>query len=341
MYDPVTVRFMQEDTYRGEEEDPLSLNLHTYCHNNPIGYYDPSGHFSWLALIKFATELITFSGAAAFLSNAASFEQSFTYMYAAGGASNAAGQRMAGKSVDYEEMTRAAESSATFYSAGYFFNNTPLGSIIKQKASATMNPLKEGIKSLKNNTVSKFSKATTYTKNTFNKLTNKFKKAPKTDMSIPASEIAKTSIDLLKVSGSIQKNAVSKGASKPKLPAAEDNVGNRLRRAGKSLTWVDDVVNYISKNGKLPDNFITKSEAAKLGWDPKAGNLAEIALGKSIGGDIFKNKGNLLPTAPGRVWYEADINYASGFRGTNRIVYSNDGLIYKSIDHYKTFTKIK
>ena len=31
MYDPVTARFMQEDTYRGKDEDPLSLNLYAYC----------------------------------------------------------------------------------------------------------------------------------------------------------------------------------------------------------------------------------------------------------------------------------------------------------------------
>lgn len=69
------------------------------------------------------------------------------------------------------------------------------------------------------------------------------------------------------------------------------------------------------KYGRLPDNFITKAEAAKLGWDPQKGNLAEVAPGKSIGGDIFQNREKLLPDAAGRVWREADINYTSGFRG--------------------------
>lgn len=71
-----------------------------------------------------------------------------------------------------------------------------------------------------------------------------------------------------------------------------------------------------------------------------APKLKEINI-ISIGGDIFKNKGNPLPTSNGRIWYEADMNYTSGFRGSDRLLYSNDGLIYKSIDHYKTFTKIK
>jgi len=44
MYDPVTARFMQEDTYAGEYNDPLSLNLYTYCKNEPIRYSDPTGH---------------------------------------------------------------------------------------------------------------------------------------------------------------------------------------------------------------------------------------------------------------------------------------------------------
>ncbi len=45
-YDPETARFMQEDSYDGDVYDPLSLNLYTYCSNNPISYCDPSGHFS-------------------------------------------------------------------------------------------------------------------------------------------------------------------------------------------------------------------------------------------------------------------------------------------------------
>ncbi|WP_256737429.1 MULTISPECIES: ribonuclease domain-containing protein [Bacillus] len=52
-------------------------------------------------------------------------------------------------------------------------------------------------------------------------------------------------------------------------------------------------------------------------------------------------EGNLHREAPGRTWYEADINYVSGYRGNDRIVYSSDGLVYKILDHYKTFTEIK
>lgn len=108
-----------------------------------------------------------------------------------------------------------------------------------------------------------------------------------------------------------------------------------------SLTSFEDVANYLKAHNKLPDNFITKNEAKKLGWDPQKGNLQNVAPGKSIGGDIYQNREGKLPNKKGRVWHEADINYKSGHRGKDRIVFSNDGLIYKTEDHYETFQQMK
>ena len=119
-----------------------------------------------------------------------------------------------------------------------------------------------------------------------------------------------------------------------------DEVADVGQAANKIINKFDDVVAYIKKHGKLPDNYITKDKAYKLGWKSTKGNLADVAPGKSIGGDIFYNDKKLLPEANGRVWYEADINYTSGYRGNDRLLYSNDGLFYKTTDHYKTFTKI-
>ena len=59
-----------------------------------------------------------------------------------------------------------------------------------------------------------------------------------------------------------------------------------------------------------------------------------------IFGGVFKNQKGTLPSAPGRIWYEADINYTFGYRGTERIVFSNDGLIFITDDHYYTFKEI-
>jgi len=68
--------------------------------------------------------------------------------------------------------------------------------------------------------------------------------------------------------------------------------------------------------------------------------LADVAPGKSIGGDIFYNDKKLLPEATGRMWYEVDINYTSVYRGNDRLLYSNDGLFYKTTNHYESFEKI-
>lgn len=49
-YDPENGRFLTEDTYRGEVNDPDTLHLYAYCKNNPISYVDPSGHKSILSI---------------------------------------------------------------------------------------------------------------------------------------------------------------------------------------------------------------------------------------------------------------------------------------------------
>ena len=102
-------------------------------------------------------------------------------------------------------------------------------------------------------------------------------------------------------------------------------------------TSKEEVALYIYTFGHLPDNFITKKEAKSLGWESKEGNLAEVAPGKSIGGDYFGNYEGLLPEEDDRDYYECDINSDGGYRGAERIVFSNDGLIYYTEDHYESF----
>lgn len=104
-----------------------------------------------------------------------------------------------------------------------------------------------------------------------------------------------------------------------------------------TYTTKDDVAAYLWTYGHLPDNFITKKEAKALGWDSAQGNLGEVAPGKSIGGDYFGNYEGLLPEADGREYHECDIDSTGGYRGAKRIVFSNDGLIYYTEDHYETF----
>lgn len=83
-----------------------------------------------------------------------------------------------------------------------------------------------------------------------------------------------------------------------------------------------------------------KKDAKLQGWKPIQGNLDQVLPNMMIGGDIYKNRNGHLPYWPGRVWYEADINYTGGFRTRHRILYSNDGLVFVTYDHYETFIEI-
>lgn len=99
----------------------------------------------------------------------------------------------------------------------------------------------------------------------------------------------------------------------------------------------EDVALYIHSYKKLPKNFITKKEASDLGWESNKGNLWDVTDEMSIGGDRFGNREGLLAKKDGRQYFECDINYEGGYRGAERIVYSNDGLIYYTGDHYDSF----
>jgi guanyl-specific ribonuclease Sa len=102
-------------------------------------------------------------------------------------------------------------------------------------------------------------------------------------------------------------------------------------------TSCEDVSLYIYTYGHLPSNFITKVEARELGWE--GGSLEPYAPGMCIGGDYFGNYEHLLPEAEGREYHECDVDTLdASSRGAHRIIYSNDGLIYCTEDHYETFT---
>ena len=117
---------------------------------------------------------------------------------------------------------------------------------------------------------------------------------------------------------------------------SSEDEGISVEEAGE-YTSKDEVAAYLHIYGHLPDNFITKKEAKKLGWISQEGNLGEVAPGKSIGGDYFGNYEGSLPEASDRKYYECDIDSDGKYRGAKRIVYSNDGLIYYTEDHYETF----
>ena len=110
---------------------------------------------------------------------------------------------------------------------------------------------------------------------------------------------------------------------------------SRIDESG-SFTSKDDVALYIYTYGRLPSNFITKKEAKKLGWS--SGGLDNYIYGACIGGDKFGNYEENLPERNGRVYYECDIDTMHRqSRGAKRIVFSSDGLIYYTEDHYSSF----
>ena len=98
----------------------------------------------------------------------------------------------------------------------------------------------------------------------------------------------------------------------------------------------EEVALYIHTYGRLPENYLTKAEAKELGWT--GGTVENYKEGAAIGGDRFGNREGLLPKKDGRQYYECDIDTkGKGSRGTRRIVFSNDGLIYYTHDHYESF----
>lgn len=113
---------------------------------------------------------------------------------------------------------------------------------------------------------------------------------------------------------------------------------NELRENG-IYTSKEKVALYIHTYQKLPQNYITKEQARSLGWE--GGSLLSYAPYKCIGGDVYSNYEKALPVKQGRKYYECDINTLGALRrGSERLVYSNDGLIYYTSDHYASFIKL-
>jgi hypothetical protein len=129
-------------------------------------------------------------------------------------------------------------------------------------------------------------------------------------------------------------------------PAAAQRAGEdvALRGFARQVGLVDAdsfvaAVTALRAGGKLPDRWITKAEAERRGWHP-GDDLCRAARGKAIGGDRFGNYERRLPEANGRQWREADLDYACGRRGAKRLLWSSDGMIYVTVDHYANFREV-
>lgn len=128
------------------------------------------------------------------------------------------------------------------------------------------------------------------------------------------------------------------------FPSAAPAGEAELRLFARSEGIVDvegfiETVVSLRKTKKLPPRYLTKAEARKLGWEPGV-DLCTVARGRVIGGDRFGNREKKLPEKRDRKWYEADIDFFCGSRGPKRLVWSNDGLMYLTTDHYQTFKEV-
>lgn len=122
--------------------------------------------------------------------------------------------------------------------------------------------------------------------------------------------------------------------------SAERLAGNNSYSQQQSidqLTEQNTVIRFVKQNHKLPEYYITKNEARKLGWKPSEGNLCEVLPGKAIGGDRFGNREKALPE--GQTYFEADVNYHCGNRNADRIIFTENGDVYLTKNHYKSFEK--
>ena len=106
------------------------------------------------------------------------------------------------------------------------------------------------------------------------------------------------------------------------------------------MEGAQELADYIFEHGELPDNFVTKREAMNMGWQTRYRNPGDIRPGLTIGGDYFGNYQRQLPYVKGRKYYEADCFYHGGRRNEHRIIYSNDGHVWYTGDHYNTFIEL-
>ncbi len=148
---------------------------------------------------------------------------------------------------------------------------------------------------------------------------------------------------LLLLSGCGQAAGVIGGADGPTQVVVRDNAASApdaaLPEYGAYYYDVENVVLYLEVYGELPPNYITKHEARELGWN--GGSVEDYLEGAAIGGDSFGNREGLLPEAPGRHYYECDIDTDGyGSRGARRLIFSRDGLYFYTKDHYEHFAEV-
>jgi ribonuclease T1 len=124
-----------------------------------------------------------------------------------------------------------------------------------------------------------------------------------------------------------------------RTPAEQQDLAKFASELGLREIWpFVETVTLLRHEGRLPPRYVTKDAARARGW--RGGGLCLIWPGHSIGGDRFFNAQRLLPTNPNRRYFEADLDSTCEQRGASRLVFSNDGLIFVTVDHYRSFRAV-
>lgn len=117
------------------------------------------------------------------------------------------------------------------------------------------------------------------------------------------------------------------------IPARAVSVGEATKDGENGADY------WIAYQKTLPDYYISMDDIMKLQWR-HGKSPRKYAPDKMIFGGVYQNREGHLPNAPGRIWYEADINYYKGRRNMHRLLFSNDGLMFVTYDHYVTFYEV-
>lgn len=164
-----------------------------------------------------------------------------------------------------------------------------------------------------------------------------------TGSELPIWQRALSGVGVIAGSGRLWRTMGEEIAGISKAAAKADDIAETAIKLGwkgskEALQDLNVAVESLSKTGKLPPSYITQPEARRLGWIPEKGNLAEAVPGKMVYGD-WKNRRGQLPEGK---YFEADIGYRKGYRGTERMVFLEDGKkVYITNDHYETFLEIR
>ena len=150
------------------------------------------------------------------------------------------------------------------------------------------------------------------------------------------------------LSPSVQK--ISSSSVAESSSASVKSVYDAVEESGL-YTTKDSVAAYLCKFDKLPANYVGKNEGKKL-YESKTGKTFEkwnfnpwTTIGVMIGGDNFNNYAskpdNYHATLPEGSYHEADVDYSAKNRGTKRLIYQSDCVIYYTSDHYESFSKLE